>query len=634
VIESVDLSTLSEPATPLGEEPETAITDPSAPGSPFSNHVLIRTIVLSDLRVLFLPVPKAGCTTVLWLLAALAEIPRETFAQSPSPEVTPALTVHDMRFWEKRRLAEQDAGQRERALTEDGWFRFATVRHPATRLWSAWQSKLLLREPRFVDIFGGEPWFPRIPDEPSDLVEDFRRFVIALADGTAEDVHWAVQKDLVAQLPLTHVGRVERLDDTLALLRAHVPDERWPSAPLRQNRAPLPMPPHAYDEGAAEALHTRYQADFDEFGYDRTLPADGADPGDWEREVAALLPLLRESIDKHARIGELHRVASLVQPLEKRLENLSSRETGRSKAPILTNLERHTDFTVRWRWAEEKLKPGFTAVVRVKNEAQWLPWILPPLFRAVRHVVLVDNASSDGSAEVARQVAEKEDALDRLEVHEYPFQVARCGQEHLDTPANSVHSLAYFYNWSFSHVRTGYAMKWDGDMLLTDDAISTLRDLAWQLEAAEAIVQIPRHSLYVVDDRHAFLDVKMRNCEPWVWPNLPGFSFIKAMEWELTLWPTDFAVVTLPEWSCLELKYLDENEFEHWSSRDFSGTVRTERKHREWQVFQALVSGDDTPESVVTIEGPDDQHVIDYVRSTWLPERVAEWSKKGQTSAA
>jgi hypothetical protein len=627
VIESVDLSTSPAPATaPDTEELETAITDPSRPGSPFSNHVLLRTVVLPDVRVLFLPVPKAGCTTVLWLLADLAGIPKELFAQSPSPEVSPALTVHDMRFWEKHRLADYVGDERERVLSEEGWFRFATVRHPATRLWSAWQSKLLLREPRFVDAFGDESWFPRIPENPADLIEDFRRFVSALAGGTVEDVHWAVQQDLVGQLPLTHIGRVEHLHDTLVLLREHVSDEHWPSASPLRNSAPLPMPPEAYDGAAAEVLHERYRPDFEEFGYDRAPTADGGDAGDWERQVATLMPMLREAIDKNARIGDLHRVARRVQPLEKKFENISSREIGHSKAPVLTNLERYTDFTVRWQWAEEELKPGFTAVVRVKNEAQWLPWVLPPLFRAVRHVLIIDNGSSDGSADVARRVAEEMDALDRLELHEYPFSVARCGQEHLETPANSVHSLAYFYNWSFSHVRTSYALKWDGDMLLTDEAISIFRDLAWQLEASEAIVTIPRHSLYVADDRHAFLDTHMRNCEPWAWPNLPGCSFFKAMEWELTLWPYDFATVTLPEWSCLELKDLEADEFDHWTDRDYSGSARTQRKQREWEVFRALTTGGDPPGTLVAIEAPHDRHVIDFARSTWLPEKVAEWT--------
>jgi hypothetical protein len=95
--------------------------------------------------------PKAGCTSLLWLLADLAGIPAETFAQSALPEVSPALTVHDMSLWgEGFRLSDYADAERERILTDDGWFRFTLVRHPAPRLWSAWQSKLLLREPRFV----------------------------------------------------------------------------------------------------------------------------------------------------------------------------------------------------------------------------------------------------------------------------------------------------------------------------------------------------------------------------------------------------------------------------------------------------------------------------------------------------
>ena len=75
----------------------------------FSHHVLQRTVVLPELRVLFLPVPKAGCTSVLWLLAALAGLRVERFAQSILPEVSPALTVHDMSLWRpEHRLADYE----------------------------------------------------------------------------------------------------------------------------------------------------------------------------------------------------------------------------------------------------------------------------------------------------------------------------------------------------------------------------------------------------------------------------------------------------------------------------------------------------------------------------------------------
>ncbi|HSK15801.1 MAG TPA: sulfotransferase family 2 domain-containing protein [Gaiellaceae bacterium] len=607
-------------------------TEPVEPEPPFANHVEQRTVVLPELRVLFLPMPKAGCTSVLWRLAALAGIPLETFAHSALPEVSPALAVHDMKLWGTgHRLADYEGNERERILSEEGWLRFTLVRDPATRLWSAWQSKLLLREPRFVADFAEEAWFPRLPEEPAALVEDFRRFVAALPGDEVEDVHWAVQHDLAVQLPLTHVGRVERLDDTLSVLRAHVPGAPWPDDVGRDNRTSVPMPPGLYDKASAQIVRDRYRADYEHYGYDPVEPAaDGPAQDAWAERVAPLLPLLREQIDRHVRIGELQGMAWRVQNLERRLENAFARRVGHASAPVFANLEGHTEFNVRWAWSEERLEPGFTAVVRVKNEARALPWVLPPLLRAVQRVEIVDNGSTDGTGDVALAVAEEEDAADRLEVRSYPFSVARCGPEHLGTPAGSVHNLAYFYNWAFSHVRTGYALKWDGDMVLTDSAVELFRDLAWQLEASDAVVKIPRYPLYLADDRKAFFDVGMSNCEPWAWPNKPGYSFVKAMEWEQPVLPPDVPRLVFPEWGCIELKHLDADEFAHWSDTDFDASARTRRKRREWEVFHALVDGAEPPADVVAVEAPEGRHVIEYVRTTWLPEQAREPGDLGE----
>ena len=59
----------------------------------------------------------------------------------------------------------------------------------------------------------------------------------------------------------------------------------------------------------------------------------------------------------------------------------------------------------------------------MKNEARSLPWVLPPLFEAVQHVVVIDNQSDDGTPDVAREVAEQSGAASRLTVTEYPFKV-------------------------------------------------------------------------------------------------------------------------------------------------------------------------------------------------------------------
>jgi hypothetical protein len=95
------------------------------------------------------------------------------------------------------------------------------------------------------------------------------------------------------------------------------------------------------------------------------------------------------------------------------------------------------------------------------------------------------------------------------------------------------------------------------------------------------------------------------------------------MDWELPLWRADIPTLALPDWCCVELKYLDADEFAHWSHTDFDVSARTQRKRREWDVFNALVAGADPPADVIAVESPDDRHVIDYVRGEWLPARHA-----------
>jgi glycosyltransferase involved in cell wall biosynthesis len=307
----------------------------------------------------------------------------------------------------------------------------------------------------------------------------------------------------------------------------------------------------------------------------------------------------------------------------------------------LANREGEQAVEATWGWARAAPSPGFTAVVRARDEARALPWVLGPLLAAVAEVVLVDNASSDGTVEVAEKAAAAADAADRLAVRPYPFDVARCGSEHLATPPDSVHSLTYFYNYSFAQVGTAYALKWDADMVLTRRGVAALRDLAWQTEGVEAIVYAPRCPLYVASEKLAFLDTVTPNAEEWGWPNAPAYHFGKGFEWEVTLWPPKTPQITLPHFSVLELKFLDGDEFAHWSDTDFAERPRQGRKQREWEVFHALrdvvaagadaraAGGDPVlpdgvaalPDGVVAIEAPAGVHVIEHVRDappgTW-----------------
>lgn len=278
-------------------------------------------------------------------------------------------------------------------------------------------------------------------------------------------------------------------------------------------------------------------------------------------------------------------------------------------------------YDVRWPWSDgAPMEPGLTCVFRVRDEARNLPWVLPPMLAAADHVILVDNRSSDGTAGLARRIAAEQGASERYQGLEYPFDVSRAGREHLATPPDSVHSLTHFYNWSFSHVRTTYSMKWDGDMVLTEDGIGVLRDLSWQLQGSAAVVAIPRHPLTVVNDSEAWIDLGSRFIEPWIYPMGPGFTFVKAFEWEVREFPATSERIIAPEGLCVELKWLDTDEFAQWDGVEDFAQLRVRRKRREFEVVSALRAGrgDDVPD-LHRILAPPGVHVVDHLVDTWLP---------------
>ncbi len=286
----------------------------------------------------------------------------------------------------------------------------------------------------------------------------------------------------------------------------------------------------------------------------------------------------------------------------------------------LRNLEGHRDFDIVWPWRREGgQRSGTTAVLRVKNEAASLPFVLPPLLRACDAVLVVDNGSTDDTAAVAAETAARAGLAGRLRQAEYPFDVARAGAEHLAAHELSVHSLAYFYNWCFAQVDTRYSWKWDGDMVLTPEGEISLAALAWQVGDLPVVVRVSRHGLYLDSDRRAFIDVGWRNAEEWGFPVGPDFVYTKAFEWEIRTTPVGVRHIGLPHGLCVELKYLHGDEFAHWTDPEsFATSERNQRKRREWTVFAALNAGE-IPDDVIEIVAPEGVHIIDHVTRTWLP---------------
>ena len=117
-------------------------------------------------------------------------------------------------------------------------------------------------------------------------------------------------------------------------------------------------------------------------------------------------------------------------------------------------------------------------------------------------------------------------------------------------------------------------------MVLTREGVGYLADLSWQLEDSNAVVAIPRHPLSIVSEREAWIDLGYKFLEPWVYPMGPEFTFVKAFEWEVREFPDTSERIVAPEGLCVELKWLDADEFAHWSSaghRQHGSTGRARR---------------------------------------------------------
>jgi len=274
-------------------------------------HVLRSAVVLEDVELLYVPVPKAGCTAILKALAEVAGLPDDELARSRKLEVTRDLAIHDAAVWgESYLLGSRSPDEVRQILDAPRWLRFTVVREPLARLWSAWVSKILVREPRFVAAFGREDWFPPVPGTSYDVLRWFRRFVGALPSRDAElhDPHWSRQVDLVGpgDVHYDHVGHLERVDESVAVVGRHLRARGCRLPPLRYaNRSLLRYVPGVYDRGALDACVTWTTSAREAFGYEPP-PGDPAPPDDaWHATVETAIPGIQAVIERHERIADL-----------------------------------------------------------------------------------------------------------------------------------------------------------------------------------------------------------------------------------------------------------------------------------------------------------------------------------------
>jgi hypothetical protein len=261
------------------------------------------------------------------------------------------MAIHDTSRWDPRHLwSTHSQLEQNRIQSDPSWLRFSTVRNPATRLWSAWQSKLLLQEPRFVQRFGDLPWFPHRVGTVDEIVEAFREFVHALDVAPHEaphDAHWGPQALLIEPFDLNFVGRSEQMDETMRRLVAHVGERAGVATDVpRENATPIPYHRSVYDAATAGIVNRLFEADFLAFGYPMLDDNQAPRVNEWRAAATVQVPVARQLVDRHLRIGEL--LAALAESertrrrrmarLEERIRDLE--EAKRQADQLVSEMER------------------------------------------------------------------------------------------------------------------------------------------------------------------------------------------------------------------------------------------------------------------------------------------------------
>ena len=239
-----------------------------------------------------------------------------------------------------------------------------------------------------------------------------------------------------------------------------------------------------------------------------------------------LRPLARRTLPLAARLwirNEIERASETKQDLYDRFI---------VREQVFTNRECLRNFN--FRLTTNAKREGVSAMVRVRDEESKIYYALKSIYDIFDEIVLVDNASTDRTLNIARKFKAEEDQADKIKLYSYPFKLARCGDEHHDTPEDSIYSIAYYTNWALSQCSRRYICKWDGDMVLRKEVRESFKRFLGQIQTGRKCGWvIYGQTIYRDAQRQYYLANGEINGEIEIFPNRMSTRFRKVDVFEL-----------------------------------------------------------------------------------------------------
>jgi hypothetical protein len=240
------------------------------------------------------------------------------------PETRREMFVHARENVPLPSLVDVDDATQKDVLESNDFLRFTIVRNPYTRLVSAWKNKVVPCEPGcerlYLEIKG------RLPDMHSKALIAFDEFVGYLetkCDLSNSDPHWRRQVDhlFLEALNFSHVGKVENMAASLALLQQHLGLPEPLSAGRNNVSAPVSLA--TYNQDLADKVYALYRQDFEQLDYDRNSWRDIQSPAPMPHNTVVREDrFYDELIERNIIISALYRERERLQADLRRVSRL------------------------------------------------------------------------------------------------------------------------------------------------------------------------------------------------------------------------------------------------------------------------------------------------------------------------
>lgn len=221
--------------------------------------------LLSD-EVVYLEIPKSGCTTIKYILQAseLARLGRRDQLEGITEDLG---RVHERGLSPLPLLSALGYATGNFVLTSSSIFRFTVAQNPYSRVLSAYLDKIQPGEGYFYDLVAA-----KVAEEDGKDVT-FSKFlsVIQNCETSEMDIHWRPQVALVYPelIEYTHIGRFEELSHSLNTLLDRISPALRPIVPEPTKRTMADsLLVEFFGPAERQIVEKVYEKDFEAFGYD------------------------------------------------------------------------------------------------------------------------------------------------------------------------------------------------------------------------------------------------------------------------------------------------------------------------------------------------------------------------------